>query len=506
MASKEKKLPEKRDDSGKSEIMHRLKTHPFLFIGTVIILIIVIIAFVFVPAIVPRAHGMEDLTFGFYNKVPIKYVSGNYFYQVQQRLANQYQMPSPDDPSYFMIIQWIWRRAFEETVIYMGIQDEMKEAGFITPENVVDREVAKQFQENGKFSATRYRAMSTASQTALWRQVQESIVAGHYMSDLFGLRTASAEATFISSMASPRRSFELAVFPFSSYPDSEVVSFAEANQALFRITRLSRITINSGEREARQILDLVKNNTSTFEEAARTNSQDEYAEKDGDMGIRMAFELIPEISDEQARESVINLSRGSLSDLVRVSTGWAFFRAEEAVQPADTGDPAQRDKIRSYIMNNLRGRAEDWLTAEAEKFIAQVREKGFQDAVSNENVIKQSFGPIPVNYGSSALFSTVESTGIPELRNASTNQFFWRAAFSTPLESPSNPFVFENSVMVLYPVEESDADESTIEQIESYYPYRTRENMDQAFRTYFLSNEKLDDHFDETFGRLWRIN
>ena len=506
MASKEKKQPEKRDDTGKSEIMHRLKTHPFLFIGTVVVLVIVIIAFVFVPAIVPSARGMENLIFGYYNKVPIRYVSGNYFYKVQQSLTQQYQMPSPDDPSYFMIIQWIWRRAFEETVIYMGIQDEMKQAGYIIPEKVVDREVAKQFQENGKFSASRYRAMDNASRTALWRQVQDSVVAGMYMSDLLSLRATSSEVSFVSSMASPRRSFELAIFPFNSYPDSEVISYAKANPALFRITRLSRITINSGEREAQQILDSVRNGVSTFEEAARTNSQDEYAEKDGDMGIRMAYELIPEISDEQAREGVINLSRGTISDLVKVSSGWAFFRTEEAVHQADTNDSTQRDKIRNYIMNYLRGQAEDWLFAEAEKFVVQVKETGFNNAGSDVYVTKHSFGPISVNYGNLALFTTVESLGIPELKNAGTDQLFWKAAFSTPIMSPSDPFVFENNVMVLYPVEESAADESTIQQIESYYPYRIRETMNQTYSSYFLNNEKLDDRFYETFQRLWRVN
>ena len=506
MASKEKKQPEKRDDSTTSEIMHRLKTHPFLFIGTVVVLIIVIVAFVFVPAIVPSAQGMNELIFGYYNKVPIKYVGGNYFYQVQQRLSHQYQLPPGDDPNYHMMVQWIWRRAFEETVLYMGIQDEMKQAGYIAPEKVVDREVAKQFLVDGKFIASKYRAMDKTSQNSLRRQVQDSVVAGHYMSDLFNLRTPSKETSFVSSMASPRRNFDLAVFPFSSYPDSEVVSYAEANPALFRITRLSRITINSGEREARQILDSVKNGVSTFEEAARTNSQDEYAEKGGDMGIRMAYELIPEISDEQARESVLNLSRGALSDLVKVTSGWAFFRAEEAVHPVDSGDASQKDKIRSYIMSNLRGRAEDWLIAAAEKFSAQVKEKGFKNTSSDGNVVKHSFGPIPINYGSSALFTTVESAGISELRNAGTDQLFWKAAFSTPLGSPSDPFVFENNVMVLFPVEESDAEETAIQQIELYFPYRARENMDLSYRSYFLNNEKLDDRFDETFFRLWRTN
>ena len=405
MASKGKIHPEKKDDSSKSEIMHRFKTHPFLFGGTVVVLVIVIVAFVLVPAIVPGGRrgmpgaqwSLDDMVFGYYNKTPIKYVRDSYFYQVQQSLARNQQMPSQDDPSYMYMVYQTWARAFQETVVHVGILDEMKEAGYIGPESVVDREVAKQFQENGKFSAAKYRAMDKAAQNALWRQVQESVITRYYLSDLMGTSAPSKEASFISSMASPRRTFDLAVFPFSSYPDSEVVSYANANASLFRTIHLSSITVNSGEHEAKQVLDSVKNGTATFEEAAKTSSQDAYAEKGGDMGIRMAHELTAEISDEQAREKVISLPKGELSDLVKVTSGWAFFRAEEPVKAMDTNDTSQKDRVRSYIMKNVRGQIEDWLMAEAEKFSAQAKETSFEKAISSGSMIKRNFGPIPLN-------------------------------------------------------------------------------------------------------------
>jgi peptidyl-prolyl cis-trans isomerase D len=187
MASKEKKRNERADNSDISEIMHRLKTHPFLFIGTVVVLVIVIVAFVLVPAIVPgegiRSGG--DLIFGYYNKTPIKYIANNYFYQVQQTLY-QRQRPNPEDPNYMGTIGNIWRQAFEEAVVRIGILDEMKQAGFIAPENVVDREIAElsMFQENGRFSSVKYRALDNSSRINLWRQVQENYIVQTYISDM----------------------------------------------------------------------------------------------------------------------------------------------------------------------------------------------------------------------------------------------------------------------------------------------------------------------------------
>jgi len=513
MASREKKQPEKRADSSLSEIMERFKAHPFLFGGTVVVLVITIIAFVFLPmpglATQGRGNGQE-LVFGYYNKVPIRYARDNYLAQAYQSISQQYQsqMPSSDDPNYNNAMAWIWSQAFAAAVVHQGILDEVKTAGYIVPDNVVDRQVAEmpQFQENGRFSVSKYRAMDNASRMSLWRQVQDSLAVDCYSSDLASIGTSTKEISFISSMASPRRTFDLAVFPFSSYPDSEVLAYAQNNPDLFKVIHLSMITVTSSEREAQQVLAMVKSGGSTFEEAAKTNSQDSYADKSGDMGIQMAFELSNVISDDKTRAQIVNLSRGDLSDLVKVSAGWAFFRAEEAARPADTGDASQKDKIRNYIMTYSRGNAEDWLTAQAQTFSAQVKDKGFDDAAAEGNITKRNFGPISLNYGNMALFPSVASAGVPELANAGTNEFFWKAAFTTALNTPSTPVVVGDNVLVLYPLEESAADSNETQMIENYYPYYMSQGTEQSYQSYFMSSNKLNDFSYQTISNLLRPN
>ena len=195
-----------------------------------------------------------------------------------------------------------------------------------------------------------------------------------------------------------------------------------------------------------------------------------------------------------------------MSDLVRTSSGWAFYRADETALPADFNDSIQKDRIRSYIMNNLRGRVEDWLLVEAERFIAQAREIGFNEAADAGDITKNSFGPIPLNYGDTVLFSTVSSSGIPELSGASQNQFFWRTAFSTPLNSISEPIVIGDNVIILLPLEEVFAEEGELDFIESYYSYWASSSTENAYRSYFLQNEKLDDRFNDMFWKIWSPN
>jgi hypothetical protein len=233
------------------------------------------------------------------------------------------------------------------------------------------------------------------------------------------------------------------------------------------------------------------------------------------MGLRMAYELMEEISDEGIRNSIVNLARGEISDLVKLENGWAFFRAEESSYPADINEPLQRQIVRFYIMNNARGRMEDWLIAEAETFAARAREIGFDEAVKAAYIEKFNFGPAAVNYGDTWLFSRMESAGIPELKSAGTNTFFWRTAFSTPLNTVSAPVVVDviennvvvdRNVIVLYPLEETSADDDEIQTIEASYPYWMGDSSVTAYRTYFLTNEKFDNRFDETFSRLWMPN
>jgi hypothetical protein len=505
MASKGRTPSNQSDHSARDEFIRRFKANPFIFIGTIVVLVIVIIAFVLVPAIVPGTEAGVDLTFGYYDKVPIAYVRGNYLAQVQSNYA-QY-MQSAISGNIQGLSQQIWRTAFDETVIHTAMLQEMKRAGYEAPPGLVDEEVARipDFQENGRFSAARYRRLDRTTQLSIWKDVRDSMITSRYSADLTGIRQSSREAPFISAMASTERSFDMAVFPLSSYPASEIAAFARDNAALFTSLRLSKITLNSSEREIRQILASVQDGSQNFEEAARTHSQDAYAESGGDIGSLMAYELAREIPDGGEREAVLALTKGSLSPIVKAPSGWAFYRAEEDPLSADLEDSATVEKVRSYLIEFERGRMDDWLIAEAEGFISLVQERGFDAALDEKALSKRNFGPVPMNYGDSMLFKSLSSASVSELSPAVNNENFWRVAFSTPLKSPSSPLIIGDNALVLFPLEESAAEESALESIgSSYSSYWLNNNMNQSIRTGFLQSKKLEDNFYETYSRYFQ--
>jgi hypothetical protein len=501
MASKEKKTNETD-----SELLHRFKTRPFIFIGTFVVLIIVIIAFVLVPAIVPeygRRNG-ADLTFGYYDKVPVTYVPGNYFAQYYEMVARYRQ--NTDSENYAYMGYQIWREAYEAAAIHTAILNEMKKAGYTVPVKKVDRDVAAlpQFQENGRFSPALYNRMDNNARLSLWRQVQEDIADRNFRSDVNGLLKPSAEAEFIGKMEAVQRSFRMTVFDVDAYPDEEYESYAREHSGLFRSARLSMITVSSSEREARQVLNSIKNGETTFEDAARAHSKDMYAERGGDMGMKMFHELSVDIPEESAREIVISLANGDYSNVIKTASGWFFFRCDEAVQEAELADPAVMEKVRSYLRNFERGRMEDWAIEKANGFITLVKENGFDEALSTQRLQSGSFGPVPVNFGNVELFTTLHVQSIPALSGSADNENFWKVAFSTPLGEPSQWIVQGSNVLVLFPVEEIEAEESRQETVASNYSaYWLEYITGQTMQQYFLTNPKMEDNFMDVYLRYF---
>ncbi|MDR2924029.1 MAG: SurA N-terminal domain-containing protein [Treponema sp.] len=500
MASKEKKKHEETD----SEMLRRFKSNPLIFIGTFIVLIIIIVAFVLVPAIVPEyGRGRNiDLTFGYYDKVPITYVPGNYFSRYYKRVED-YQRSRGGEINNFMFYQ-IWREAYEGAAVRTAILQEMKRAGYTAPEKKVNREVAAmpEFQENGRFSPALYNREDANSRLAIWQQMREQIAEDHFRSDVTGLLKPGAEIDFIGKMEAVQRSFKMTVFNVDAYPDEEYEAYAREHSDLFRSVRLSMVTISSGEREARQVLNSIKNGETTFEDAARAHSKDMYADRGGDMGMKMFHELRVDIPEEETRGIVVSLAKGDYSDVIKTADGWFFFRCEEAAQEADLTDPAVMEKVHSYMRNFERGRMENWAIDLANDFIALAKEHGFDEALSMQGLQSRSFGPVPVNFGNVELFTKLPVESAAGLSDCADNENFWKAAFSAPVGQPSQWIVQGSNVLVLYPFEEIEAEASRQEAIASNYSaYWLEFIIGQSMRQIFLASPKMEDKFMDVYMR-----
>lgn len=504
MASQEKKQPVERSDSSKSELARRFRANPFIFIGTVVILLITIVAFVFVPAMAPKAGGSGKLNFGSYGGEPIDFIPGNYFASQRDYYNQQLRASGQDANIQFAAFQ-VWRAAFESAVIRTAVLAEMKDAGFLVSEEKVDKAMAEHpaFLEEGRFSAAKYRAMTDAERMTLRNNLKDELIVSEYTDDLLSLHVPSKEKEFMKAMASPERSFEFVAFPLSSYPNSEVSAFIASNSALFKTVRLSVITLTGKEAEAKKIYESVKSGKTTFEEAVKAHSKDAFVDKNGDMGPRYAFELKTAVSDDAAREKVLGLEKGALSDLIKAGDGWAFYRCEEKAQESVAADPAVIEKAKEYLAAFERGKMEDWLISKANSFVQAASSGNFAGTASAFGVPLKKFGPVSLNYGDIEIYRSIAAFKLPELSGASTNEAFLKAAFSTKPASVANPVVVGDNVVVLRVSEEKAADDSSTAVIDFYYPYIVGQYSDRQIKDHFLGSKKLQDRFYETFVKYF---
>jgi len=519
MAKKEKKAPVKEKDSSSSEIAKKFKQHPGIYIGSVIILILVVVTFVggdFLSG--GRRYvrkGGADIIFGYYDKVPISWVPGNTLSQYYERIFNNFRAQGYD-PNDRWVNYYVWKQAYEGAVTHTAIMQILNKSGYTASEKAVNKKIVQlpQFQDNGRFSIILYNKMSDSAHLTLWRQQQEEIAMNMFFSDYFTLLTPKTEAQFIANMSSPQRSFDFTLFNVDDYPESEYISFAKDNSKMFNSIQLSKITISSSEREAKKILETIKDGTATFEDAAKAQSKDNYAERGGDMGIRYCYEIDDEIPNIDDREAVYSLGKGELSGVITITDGWVFFRAENELTQADFEDSAVMDKVREYVKDRERGRMENWAIEQANEFISEAKKSGYANAARLKNLSINSFGPIPLNYGGVDLFTAIESLTINgldkmDLNGLSKNENFWKTTFTTPLNTPCQPLVEGNKVYVFYATEEIEVEESSKETIASNYSEQFLQYIaDQSLQRYFIrpieKNGKLKDNFNETYSSIFR--
>jgi len=513
MAKKNKKNQTQEKETASEAISKKFKQNPGIYIGSVVILVLVVVTFLGGDLLSGGRFGSGggDLIFGYYDKVPISYVPGNYLAQNYENITRYYQAQGIDVQDFRNSAQ-IWRWAYEGALTHTAVLQIMKRSNYAVPDRIVDREMARlpQFQENGRFSQTLFRQTPESVRISLRRQELERLTKNMFFSDFSGLLISEGEASFIAEMASPLRSYEMVMFQVDDYPDSEFISYAMENPRLFNSIHMSKITINSSEREARRILALIQEGTTTFEEAARNYSQDGFFDRGGDMSSRFLYEFDYEIINPADRDRVYNMRPGEISDVILTANGWVFYRVENPVVTADFEDEIVMDRVRSYVRAFERGRMEDWSINMARDFINDVLETDFENASYLWNLERSFFGPLAMNFGSVDLFTSLESFSISDFSSQYINQLannenFWRTIYSTQLNMPSEPLVQGSNIIVFIPVEEADADELFIDSIKSMYSgwwlnYVTEQLMQQ----YFLHTSRADDRFWESyFNFFW---
>ncbi len=467
-------------------------------IGSIIILILATVTFIFVPAMGSAATQDEALVFGTYDGKKIEYKSGTQFADAVASAAQQAQDEGRElnGTAYYSI----FNDAFNSTVLAMAFEKAVKDSGYIVPDTLIERNMLPYFSDsNGQYSAKIFRDTPDSTKLKIRESVENALVTGRFQTDIlgeqtgyisannmYGIKVSSKETPFVEEMGKKQRSFEAATFNTSNFPVSEAEKFAQSNRDMFTTYDFSAVVVKE-ESEAKKIASQITKNELTFDDAVSSYSTKNYTNAEGILNNKMAYQLKNMFTSDDDYKTVTSLSTGAVSGVIPVANGsYAILRCNSASVAADLTSAETLETVRTYMLTYEAGKIEDYFVAVAKDFAAAAAVEGFDCAerFGGTNVTIPAF---PVNYGQNPLLSSAPTD---TLSTANTNVNFLTTAFALAENEISKPVVIGSNVVVLRMVEEIGPEYSAISYL---YPYYAAQFDAISSQTAILSSNKVQN-------------
>ncbi len=457
-----------------------------LYVGSVFILILSAVTFIFVPAML---HGTpKGLVFGKYDGKKIELAQGTEFATSVGNFSDLYknQGQSLNDSAYF----YIYNYAFNATVSYLAGKDAVKSSGYEPTATTVSRAMLPYFSdEKGNYSAKLYNSTSEATRNSLKKDLENKLAWTRYYEDLFGtdalntdgyymgltclqnygnyirllqyegaaklgnnaffgLKTSDAETEFLANLGSSKRSFDLVAWDKSTYPDQEVIMYGVDHYELFNKHDISVISVDD-KAQAEKLLGQINNNEVTFEDAIKEFSKKYYTGDDGKLTSNYEYQIKEIIPNEDDFNSVIALEKDAVSGVIQTANNsYSIFRRNEKRGLNHLNVEENIDVVRNYLDSHEAGIAEEYYTNIAKDFAASAVANGFDRACRDAKVTKVAVPAFTLTYGENAMTGKIPSD-IKELQGAGNNENFLEKAFALKNGEVSEPIILGNNVLVL---------------------------------------------------------
>jgi len=429
-------------------------------IGAVIIL--VISAIVFIPTgasllVESLAHAGKTPVFGSYKGQKIEYKAGTEFADRVSYMAELYKAYDQElnQNTYYSI----FTGAFEGTLRSMVYSEAIKKTNWSASKDAINREILPRFFDaNGKYSEKLYNQTDDATKAELRKTAATNLSFMRYNDDvmgsdikvagkpMYGLKTSSKEKSFIASMDSTKRSFELAAFSTNNFPKEEAIKYGKSNPEYFKKLDISAVTLDT-EEETKSLLKQINNNEITFQDAISEKSTKYYTDKDGKLSVPYYYGLLNIIKNGEDAEKVAALAKGTTSQAIQTKSGWTIFRSDSEAKPADFNDESTVTTILEYLNSSEKGYIENFYSERAKAFISEVKLSSFDEACEKFLITKSDVAAFPINYGNSNFYNTTPSD-VAELAGLSTNEAVLQKMFKLKKGELSEPFVLSSNVIV----------------------------------------------------------
>lgn len=477
-----------------------LMKNPLLYIGTVVIMSIMAITFILMPT--SRNHGYNGhYVFGSYSGKPIEYKQGSYMPQMLKYFNDQNRDQQEKDSD---SRRSLWRRAFEATAYRQATISEFEASGDVISTHQLKRSIRKldRFQGADGFSLKLYNTTSENERAELAAQLKEDLKTQALESLQSKVRASQAEKDFIKSMNTRSRSFSIVSFPFSSYPDSEVKAYVEANRPIFRSLKVSYIRTEKSEGFAKKLLKGIQSGKNDFDKALELAASD-YS---GSVNVERAqWELKKIFEDDGVLSSLMALKAKEYSPVYETTEGgeWYFFYCVEAARDIDLSKQDEVTKAYKYITNNEKGKLEAYCQTKASEFADAVKAKGFDAAAKGAALEVKKLSDFPLNFKNMPLLQrSKEAADMTELSTLSSDREALKLLFSLKKDEVSKGIVLNKAIVVFRMDDEKLAEaDATGGIIDYYYDSFVQQYLQSDQSKVFLASKKMKNNFEATYSK-----
>lgn len=486
----------KKEEKGKRSAKKIL-----ISIGSIFILVLAAISFVFIPAMA-QSGGEELPPFGYYHGKPIKYSQGSYFAAMvnyyYESLGNVENVNIEDEYK-------IFNNAFNDTVMNMAYTRAVDKSGYLVPDSAIERDLKSYFMEDGVFSQKAFNSVSENQKLDMWNAIEEALFASRYTDDVFGsqtdimgdysmygLKSSSKETDFIKEMGQNQRAFDYVSFDTSKYPQEQAIAWAEKNPEVFTKYNLDVITV-AEESTAKNLLRQIQAGEILFEDAIPEYSLNYYSESDGALTSSYNYQVKNIVKDEESLNAITNLAVNSVSDVIETINGYSIFKAKAEPTVANFADEDTITLVTEYMINYESGVVEAYFMDLASDFANNASLSSFELASANAGLEIKNIELSPLNYGNNPILPTLNLAGnyLPNLQN---NESFFKEAYSLQLGQISKPIPLSGMVCVFKLAKEEIVDVNTI-----MYMYYTNYFDKLSIANAVISSDKVENNVLQVF-------
>jgi len=419
-------------------------------IFSAVLLVIIVVTFVGAP-VVSSVSEQPAMVFGTYDGVPVEFHQGNTFAQQVEQLNRFYEQFNQGSNNVSFIRQLVWRQAFEQTAVQIGLKREAERAGIVATDSQIDKQLVNHpaYLKDGQFSDELYNQIPAAERFRYRQETKTNLLVQQFAADhTQGVLVSTATQDFVAAMAYPQRKFSFVSFVDADYPEALVAEYATQNKALFRTIDLSRITITSSEGDANKVREEALKGEKAFADLAKTYSKDALATSGGALNVRYYYELKTDIPKTDDLDKVFALAKGGISPVIKQDKSWTIYKVNAPAADADVTSADALAVVRWYLVRNERGLVEDNLEAQAQAFADKAT--NFAQAAASVGKTVNASGWVALNFGNHDLFpSLTESSQDSIFQGLASNEEFFKKAFRLEVGQVSAPILASPAVLVV---------------------------------------------------------